>query len=677
MNKKIIALLILVLAFYYQQGLAQKAKPDYKKLHYLSEEEMNMVFDPTRDFYITDPPIGPIRNVAEFEEMQAVLVSYPLGIPVSAVREMAEDSRVLTIVSNTTQQQAAINFYESNNVNTDNCDFLIAPSDSHWTRDYGPWFVFDGNNEPGIVNFPYNRPRPNDDDIPIEVADYLGIELYGMNLETAGGNYMCDGMGKAASTDLIWEENMQYTHAEIAELVEDYLGIEEYFVRPDPLAEYIKHIDCWGKFLSPGKVLIGQVPESDGRYDDYEAAADFFANEISSYGVPYEVYRVYTPSQYQTVPYTNSLILNKKVLVPVTGSQWDDEALVSYEEAMPGYDIVGVMYNGWHNTDALHCRTKGIADIGMLYFNHIPLLGEVQYEESIDIATEIMAYSSEEIYADSVFLIYSINDGDYDSLIMDYQEGNTWTGYLTNLSVGDEINYYLFAADESERRANHPYIGKPDPHDFTVIGNPENELVLHPDTILFLNMDDMWEGIELHIINNMDIPVIINDITENGWENGSEIPWFVEQMPDLPYQIMEGDSLSLNIMCDIPVVLFGELLSDTIYIETDNSIYKGLIMIDSDLLSGIDETKSADVTVYPNPFKDYLNIEFFANNQTMYEFSLFDISGRLVDQYSGESATGAIVITWNVNSNTLKPGYYFYKLKVGEIMKSGKIILNR
>jgi len=681
MNKKIITLLILVSAFYCQQGLAQKAKPDYRKLHYLSEEEMNMVFDPTRDFYITDPPIGPIRNVAEFDQMQSVLVSYPsdegFGIPIELVREMAENLEVTIIVENDSDQQTVTTICQNNNVNMDNIAFLLAAVDSKWTRDYGPWFVFDGNNEPGIVNFPYNRPRPADNDIPIEVADYLGIELYGMNLETTGGNYMCDGMGKAASTDLIWEENMQYTHPEIDELVEDYLGIEEYFVTADPLDDYIKHIDCWGKFLSPGKILIGQVPISDYRYDDYEAIADFYTNEISSYSVPYEVFRVYTPGSPQATPYTNSLIINKKVLVPITGSQWDDEAIVAYEEAMPGYEIIGIMYNYWYNTDALHCRTKGIADMGMLYFHHIPVLGELPYSESIEISTQLIAYSGADVYTDSVFLIYNINDGNYDSLLMEYQEGNTWAGYLTDVSVGDDVNYYLFAADESERRANHPYIGKPDPHEFTVIGNPENELILQPDTIHFLNMDDMWEGIELHIINNMDIPVTINDITENGWENGSEIPWFVEQMPELPYQIIEGDSLSLNIMCDIPVALYGELLSDTIYIETDNSIYKGLIMIDSDLLSVIDETKDVDITVYPNPFKDYLNIEFFADKQTTFEFSLFDISGRLVDQFSGESTIGSNMITWDVNNNALKPGYYFYKFKVREIIKSGKIILNR
>jgi len=673
MNQKIAAILIFLTAFCYQQVAAQKAKPDYRKLHYLSEEEMHMEFDASRDFYITDPPLAPVRHVAEFEQMQSVLVRYPLDIPVALVREIAEDCHVLTIVASSSQQQTALNYYQSNNVNTENCDFLIASSDSEWTRDYGPWFVFDGNKQPGIVNFPYNRPRPNDNEIPIEVADFLDIDLYGMNLESTGGNYMCDGMGKAASTDLIWEENGQYTHDEIDDLVEDYLGIEEYYVNADPLDEYIKHIDCWGKFLSPGKILIGQVPVSDYRYEDYEAIADYYANEISSYGVPYEVFRVYTPGLSQITPYTNSLILNKKILVPITGSQWDDEAIAVYEEAMPGYEIVGIIYNYWYYSDALHCRIKGIADVGMLYFHHIPVLGEVPNEESIEIATDIIAYSGEEIYADSVFIIYSINGSEYDSVLMSFQSGNTWSGYLNGLAAGDEVDYYLFAADASGRRANNPYIGLSDPHEFTVAANPEFELTLSPDTVLFLEPIQMEEGIELQISSNMDVPVTINNISEFGME----FPWYVEQMPELPYQLMEGGSLSLNIMVHQLVVL-QTFYSDTIYIETDNNIYKGIIMIDSALLlSGLEETSPAQLIVYPNPFQDHLNIEFVANEQVDYTFSIYDISGRLVDQINGQAFSGSHNITWHSGSIDLKPGYYIYKFEAGNLIKSGKIILNK
>ncbi len=191
-----------------------------------------------------------------------------------------------------------------------------------------------------------------------------------MDLIHTGGNYMTDGMGISASSELVWEENPSLTHEEIDGLVDDYLGIETYHVIPDPNNTYIDHIDCWAKFLDVDKILIRSVPESHPQYDEIEATADYFAEQTSSYGNLYEVYRAYTPNN---EPYTNSLILNKKVLVPITGSSYDDEAIESYELAMPGYEVIGFS-GSWQSTDALHCRTKGIADIGYalyLSFAHI------------------------------------------------------------------------------------------------------------------------------------------------------------------------------------------------------------------------------------------------------------------------------------------------------------------
>ena len=324
------------------------------------------------DFISTPPPTGPIYNVAEFDRMQAVLVRYPFGISYAIIAEMSQDLDVITIVANTSQQTTVTNNYIANGVNMANCSFLIAPSDSYWTRDYGPWFIFDGNDEPGIVDFPYNRPsRPNDDEIPVVMANYLGINLFGMDVIHTGGNYMTDGMGISSSTDLVWVENPTQTHAQIDQKFEDYLGINTYHVVPDPNNTYIDHIDCWGKFLDVDKILIREVPPSHAQYDEIEATAAYYASQISSYGTPYQVFRVYTP---EDQPYTNSIILNEKVLVPIMGSQWDDEALAAYQQAMPGYEVLGFT-GSWESTDALHCRAIGIADIGMLRIKHIPLSG--------------------------------------------------------------------------------------------------------------------------------------------------------------------------------------------------------------------------------------------------------------------------------------------------------------
>lgn len=415
------------------------------------------------DFVPTLPPVSPVRNVAEFEKMQSVLIRYPFGISYAIIREMSQDINVITIVASTSEQTTVLNNYTSNNVNIANCSFLFAPTNSYWSRDYGPWFIFDGNDEPGIVDFPYNRPRPMDDEIPVEMADYLTINLFGMDVVHTGGNYMTDGMGISSSSDLVWDENPSLTQAEIAQAFEDYLGIDNYMVVPDPnISSSIDHIDCWGKFLDVDKVLIRQTTTSDPEYDELETTAAYYATQICSYGTPYQVFRVYTPND---EPYSNSLILNSKVFVPITGSQWDDEALATYQDAMPGYEVLGFT-GSWLSTDALHCRAIGVADIGMLHIRHIPIQGNQPVQTEYQIQADITAHSGQPIYPDSVLIIYSVNFGEWDTIPMINTLGKNYSGNIPGQPEGSQVEYYLYAADQSGRNATHPFIGRPDPHLF-------------------------------------------------------------------------------------------------------------------------------------------------------------------------------------------------------------------
>ena len=674
MKSKITLVLIIVslsLGLY-----AQKAAPDFSNLHYLSAEEMQTPLRSILEYVETDPPMPVVRNVAEFDAMQAVLVRYPFGIPITLVKEMAEETMVITLVGSSSQQQTVENIYAANDVNTENTSFLIAPTDSYWVRDYGPWFVFDGNNNPGIMDFPYNRPRPNDDNVPVAVANSLGIDLYGMSVYHTGGNYMCDGMGQASSTDLVYEENTQLTEAQVDEKHNDYLGINPYHVRPDPLDDYIKHIDCWGKFLSPSKVIIGQVPPTDNRFEDFEAAANYFANSMSSYGVPYEVVRVFTPGTSPNTPYTNSLILNKKVFVPLTGSQWDDEAIATYEEAMPGYEIVGIVYNGWLNTDALHCRTKGVADIGMLYIHHVPTLGQVDSQDTYEITAQINVNSGQPIYEDSVFVYYSVNEGEYQQTNMVSTTGEMWTATISGVMAGDEVDYYLYAADESGRQAYHPFIGQADPHEFEVTDVVVENLEMNPDTLLYLDFEDALEGLNLDIINRGSEAVNIEDITEFGME----FMWYVENMPTLPYSIAAEDTLKLMVMVDLPVdaplVLF---VSDTMYISTETNTYKQLLIIDNDLISSEIENSIENISVYPNPFSTNVHFTFNSKSQENVSLKIFSINGQLVHHEQIITTAVNNSISWDGNSNRgsrLPEGIYFYELAVGKQTKNGKVILS-
>lgn len=469
MKKSLIILLLIAnYSLYFSAGIyAQQEHPHQDKIltHQMSEQEKADFHLVGKDFILTDPPPGAIRNIAEFEQMEGVLIRYPFGITYDLIAAFSEETVVTTIVEDASEQNYVTAQYQSHGVNMSNVNFLVALSDSYWTRDYGPWYVCYGDDQIGVIDFIYNRPnRPHDDTIPQEIAEFLGEEWFGMDVIHTGGNYMTDGYHVSSSSELVWDENPTMTHAEIDQAFLEYLGIETYHVVPDPNNTYIDHIDCWGKFLDVDKVLIREVPSTHPQYDEIEATADYYASQISSWGIPYQVFRVWTPNN---EPYTNSLILNNRVFVPITGSQWDDEAIASYEQAMPGYEILGIT-GSWESTDALHCRANGIADRNMLFIEHYPLLSNQPDQSEYPIEAELTAYSGSTVIDNQVKVHYRINGGNYQELTMTHTGGKLYSATIPGASYGSEIDYYLTAADQSGKTASHPFIGEPDPHVFFV-----------------------------------------------------------------------------------------------------------------------------------------------------------------------------------------------------------------
>ena len=446
--------------------------PDWRKLHYLSEEEMRTPLRAS-NFTETPAPTEAPRFVAEFEPMQGVTIRYPLGIPVSLVKSLAENCQVYCIVTQN-QQSSARSSFNNAGVNMNRVTFVIANSDSYWVRDYGPWYIFAGKN-PAIVDNVYNRPRQNDDAIPSYFASFWGIPMYGMNLKHTGGNMMQDGRGHAVSDELVLNENNNYSEADVRKKMLDYLGIDNYHITIDPQNDYIAHVDCWGKYLAPDKILIAKLPQSDSRYEDYEAVANYFATTNCCWGYPYKVYRVEEPSGDVVAPYTNSLILNKTVYVPMgSNSTYNNRALQVYRDAMPGYEVVGVTNTsystGWLNTDALHCRTRGVMDFNMLFVDHRNVLfGTQECGDSIAVTSKFIAYSGKPLKTDSLLVYYSIDNGPYQTAHMT-ATGNPdeYVGYIKGYHQASEVDYYVFGADESGHRYQQPVFGELDPHHFTV-----------------------------------------------------------------------------------------------------------------------------------------------------------------------------------------------------------------
>ena len=135
---------------------------------------------------------------------------------------------------------------------------------------------------------------------------YLGQTTRDLNLYYGSSRVFtehCKEWGFLVEKEVLLETTDPY---ELAEQGRYYSKL--WNVVDDPNDEYIDHIDCWGKFLSPQKVLIREVPTSHAQYDEIEEIVDYFEEVITPSGEPLEIFRVYTPNDQ---PYTNSLIFKQ------------------------------------------------------------------------------------------------------------------------------------------------------------------------------------------------------------------------------------------------------------------------------------------------------------------------------------------------------------------------------
>lgn len=618
--------------------------PEWRKMKYLSEEEMYMPIS-TRSFVETPPPTGEVRFPGEYEPMQAVMIVYPLGIPVELVREMAEDCKVITIVESYYQSSAQSEF-QSAGVNMDNIEYLNAPTNSYWVRDFGPWYIFDGR-EPAIVDNVYNRPRPYDDDIPSHFAEYWDIQMFGMKVVHTGGNMMQDGRGNGVSDDIVITESASQagvSEEQVYERMKAYLGIDPYHVTIDPQGDYIAHVDCWGKYLAPDKIMLARVPESNPRYPYYEEVAEYFATTNCCWGYPYKVYRVDIPGGSVISPYTNSLILNKKVLVPMgSNSTYNEAALNLYREAMPGYEVIGITNNsywdGWLNTDALHCRTRGVMDFNMLYVDHRNVVfGEQEWQDSIAITSKFIAYSGAELKQDSLLVYYSIDGGEYQTATMT-ATGNPdeYVGYIKGYQSKSEVKYYVFGADESNRRYQQPVFGELDPHVFTVVEQAETTLTLNPTELVF---EDENDGVEILTISNNTA----NDVVINGISVKDDLSYHVEHDFTLPYTLTIGESVEVEVYSDFAYK--GDRDSELYIIS---SLGEQIVPIIDNYTVGLEENNALDVELYPNPVNNVLTVK----GDNIVKVAIFNALGQEVVTVENRN---------EIDVTSLNNGLYFVRV---------------
>ncbi|MEN8208422.1 MAG: agmatine deiminase family protein [Candidatus Fermentibacteria bacterium] len=397
----------------------------------------------------TSPPPDGTLNPGEFDPATGVFVRWPLGLPYSLIVALSEETTVWVICISE-QQSSVETAFQNAGVNMSNVDFMFAETNTIWVRDYGPWFVLLEDGQQGIFNYSYNRPRPFDNNIPIEVGAAWGIPVYTSAIVHTGGNYMSSGFDQSMSTNLVYDENGG-NEDWVDTQMELYLGVDNYVTMADPQGSYIDHIDCWAKILSPGKLLVLRVPPSHPDYVALEAAADMLESTASPYGTDWEVYRVESSG---SEGYTNSLISNDHVYVPLFSTSYDAAAIALYETALPGYTIEG-FYGGWEPTDALHCRTRNVMDSEMLFIHHMPVGSQQPSSTPVTIDALIRCHPGNTLTGHELYYRAGTS-GSFTSLPMISTGSDSFTVDIPGVAGIETVQYYIAASDSSGRNESRP-----------------------------------------------------------------------------------------------------------------------------------------------------------------------------------------------------------------------------
>lgn len=448
------------------------------------------------------------RTAAEWEPALGTMIVWPLCIPYKLVIELAKDNHLFTIVDNEAAKKDALEWFTKWGIDEAKTTFIFAPQgvDAWWVRDWGPAAVFTPDKKMKLADgkYIYSTPVTNigctdsldflyktagnkiiqtgtDDSLTIFAGKGLNMEVLDLPFVSTGGNVLTDGLGTAFSTCVLSNENRFYgvTDDEFLRLNKKLLGITDYHIISNFEKRGIQHIDCYLKLLDEERILVIEPPADHGLYVIYQ---NIIQNELSKlktpFGRPYEILRIKS-SRYmgqELAAYTNSIIINKTIYVPLFRIREDSMALKRWAEVMPGYVIKGFEFAladepsvtvkmkeqykayGWNGGDALHCRTRAIWDTAMLFISIKRIDQQVDTKHKNMVYATIIDYSKKGIKKDKAELIWRVAGSMAWHHVKLKGTGNTdhFSAEIPWHKPGTVVEYYISVTSRSEKTETQP-----------------------------------------------------------------------------------------------------------------------------------------------------------------------------------------------------------------------------
>jgi agmatine deiminase len=296
-------------------------------------------------------------------------------------RHLQDGERIRLIVRNRTERAQASRALSRSGVSLARVDFVTAPTDRSWTRDFLPLLVVRGKGPRGqvaAVKWRFNgwARYPNhkaDERTGRRIAKSLGVPTFFPDAVLEGGAIDVDGQGTLLATEQCLLTGRQARNRALGKagteaVLRDYLGIEKVLWLGDGIAgdDTGGHVDDFARFVAPGVVALAEEKDrKDLNYRPLHQARERLAGARDARGRKLEIVRLPMPrpvvfdGERLPASYANFYVGTGAVLVPTFNDPADRIALGILSELFRGRSVVGI-----HSTDfvlglgTIHCSTQ-------------------------------------------------------------------------------------------------------------------------------------------------------------------------------------------------------------------------------------------------------------------------------------------------------------------------------
>ncbi len=337
-----------------------------------------------------------MRFPAEWEPHEATWIGWPHNkkdwpgkfspiqwVYAEMVKYISRGERVRIIVESVKHKLKAKKVLSSVNIDLNNIEYFILETNRGWTRDSGPIFIKNNENEIAEVNFKFNgwakySNYKKDEKLPKFISQKFKLkniipDYNNSHVVLEGGSIDTNGKGTLITTEeclldtKVQVRNPGFKKEDYEEVFEKYLGISRVIWLGNGISgdDTHGHVDDLCRFVNHNTVVLAQEENPhDENYTKLKENKERITDIKIEYGYKLEIVDLPMPSPVifkdQRLPasYANFYFSNYAVLVPTFNDPNDRIALGILSELITDRPIIGINAVDliW-GLGAIHCLT--------------------------------------------------------------------------------------------------------------------------------------------------------------------------------------------------------------------------------------------------------------------------------------------------------------------------------